>query len=74
MSYRLSCAIELEDKVIVTGGISAMTTVSVYNDDGWVKDLAPLKSGRYGHSCGHYTSDEDLVKLKIKNVHPAVKT
>merc|ERR1712198_569486 len=55
-----SCAIEFEDQVIVTGGISALTTVSVYNDNGWVKDLAPLKSARQGHSCGHYTSDEDL--------------
>ena len=61
MSFRHSCAIEFEDEVIVTGGNWRRSTVSVYNDDGWVQDLAPLNKGRYGHACGHYTSDNDLV-------------
>ena len=43
-----------------------MTTVSVYNDYGWVIDLAPLKTGRYAHSCAHYTSDDDMVSGTYK--------
>ena len=57
-----ACGIEFEDQVIVTGGVNSKSIVSVYNDGGWVKDLASLNIGRYAHSCGHYNSDNDLVK------------
>ena len=60
-NFRHACGIQFEDKLIVTGGLVTMTTVSVYNDYGWVIDLAPLKTGRNAHSCAHYTSDDDLV-------------
>ena len=62
---RDACSIEFEDQVIVTGGKYTMDTVSIYNDDGWVKDLASLKTGRYGHSCSHFTSDNDLVTKQL---------
>jgi len=62
MKYKTSraCSIQFEDQVILTGGLETRNIVSVYNDDGWVRDLAPLKTGRYWHACGHYTSDNDL--------------
>ena len=52
--------------MILTGGLYSKSIVSVYNDDGWIQDLASLKTGRYDHSCGQYTSNNELVKnLKI---------
>ena len=63
---RQACSIQFEDQVIITGGQNTtmnkgLKTVSVYNDDGWIQDLAPMQRGRYGHSCGHYSSDDDIV-------------
>ena len=29
-------------------------TVSMYDKDGWVKDLPNLQILRRGHGCGHY--------------------
>ena len=65
MDYRHACSIELEDQVIVTGGYYTKNTVSIYNDAGWVKDLANLNTGRRGHSCSHFTSDNDLVTKQL---------
>ena len=59
--YRDACSIEFEDHLIITGGFFTEITVSIYNDDGWVQDLANLNTGRRCHSCSHYTSDNDLV-------------
>ena len=59
--YRDACSIEFDDQVIVTGGYYTKNTVSIYNDDGWVQDLANLTTGRYLHSCSYFTSDDDLV-------------
>ena len=59
--HRQACSIQFEDQVIVTGGLNTNNKVSVYTDDGWIQDLAPFKHGRWGHSCGHYTSDDDIV-------------
>ena len=30
------------------------TTVSVYDKDGWVRDLPNLQIARRDHGCGHY--------------------
>ena len=62
ITFRIACGIEFEDQIIVTGGQYTNKIVSVYNDDGWVKDLPTLKIGRFYHTCGHYSSDNDLVK------------
>jgi len=55
-----ACSIELEDRVIVTGGYYTRNTVSIYYDDGWHQDLADLNTGRYWHSCSHYISGNEL--------------
>ena len=59
--FRWACGIEFADQVIVTGGLATKKIVSIYNVDGWVQDLANLNEGRYGHSCSHFTSGDDLV-------------
>ena len=63
---RSACSIQLEDKVILTGGVhdsSAMTKVTVYNSGGFVEDKPPLNTGRYYHGCGHYVnSDNKMVR------------
>ena len=64
--YRYACSIEFEDHVILTGGTYTKNTVSIYNDDGWVKDLANLNTGRFKHSCSHYISNNDLVRDALK--------
>ena len=49
-----ACTIELEDQVIVTGGISPSNVVHVYDNNGWLMNLPDLKQGRNSHACGHY--------------------
>ena len=63
---RAACSIQLNDKVIVTGGqyTETETTVSVYNIGGWVEDLPDLNTGRSNHGCGHYEdNNNDDVRL-----------
>ena len=55
-NQRLACSISLDDTVILTGGVYTKTTVSEYNTDGWVWDLAPLTQGRYKHACTNFLS------------------
>ena len=55
-NYRYACSIPLDDKVIVTGGYYTLTTVSEYNTDGWMRDLANLTQGRRVHSCTSFLS------------------
>merc|ERR1719500_2131203 len=57
-----ACGIEMEDKVIITGGafrgyLDASDKAIVYNDDGFVENLPPLRLGRWGHSCGHFITN-----------------
>ena len=55
---RWACAIPDPDneEVIITGGLDTLTTVSVYNETGWQRDLAPLNQGRNRHACGSYVN------------------
>ena len=59
--YRHACSIELEERVIVTGGAYTPSKVSVYTIEGWQRDLADLGQGRQGHGCGHYTNKDNAV-------------
>ena len=44
--------------VILTGGRYTHTTVSQYNQAGWVRDLPDLLQGRYYHGCSYYDNNE----------------
>ena len=55
---RYACSITPDDdNLIMTGGVFTMKTVSLYNRQGWVKDLARLNTGRGYHTCGHYRNN-----------------
>ena len=59
-----ACSIELEDKVILTGGVIDgvdSSTVSIYDNNGWLRDLPNLQSIRRDHGCGHYVDDSNRV-------------
>ena len=65
---RYSCAIDLEEEVVITGSGWWSTFVSgqafVYNVSGLVRELPKLTYGRWMHGCGHYfSSDNKLVRL-----------
>ena len=55
------CAIvlELEDKVILTGGQLNMTRVQVYSVNGFEMDLPDLLTGRHLHGCSHYINSDN---------------
>ena len=61
--FRHACAIAdpAGPSVVVTGGYNTKNTVSRYNRNGWVEDLAKLIVGRYSHGCAGYMRDGELV-------------
>ena len=69
----------MEEKVILTGGMYTMNTVSVYSSSGWIEDLPDLLQGRSSQGCGHYINDENrMVIFHRRNlmgklvVHPSI--
>ena len=60
-----SCAIKLDEYLIVTGGFSTKATVSKYNITGWMMDLTSLNTGRTFHGCGHFYSDTNELVICI---------
>ena len=59
----MACAINLGSSVILTGGYFTPTTVSQYNEAGWVRDLPDLLQERYDHGCTSY-DDNDGTKVR----------
>ena len=64
--FRRACSIadDDSDSVIITGGQQGngvRSTVSRYNQTGWISTLPSLKQGRQGHGCGSYESGENMV-------------
>ena len=46
-----------EDEVIITAGSTPNSPVSVYNINGWVRDLPSLNTvSRRAHACGQFKS------------------
>ena len=48
----------LGSTVLITGGQLTVTTVSQYNEAGWVRDLPQLQQGRRNHGCSSYNNAE----------------
>ena len=44
--------------MLITGGGYTRTTVSQYNEAGWLRDLPDLQQGRRNHGCSSYNNDE----------------
>ena len=63
--YREACSIQLEDTVIVTGGLHSYTRVQEYNLQGSVARLPDLNTGRSLHTCGHYTHNGQMVSTIV---------
>ena len=63
--YRHACSISLGDEVVLTGGSDTKTRVSLYNKDGWVRDMPSLNTGRIGHGCTTYSTGGEQVRLAI---------
>ena len=57
---RYACAIPDPDtneaSVVVTGGAYTRTTVSIYTEQGWQRNLPPLNTGRESHACSSFMS------------------
>ena len=61
-----ACSIELDDQLIVTGGVYYPTRVDVYTMDGWIMELPHLIDGRLRHGCGHYVNtDNKMVNCEL---------
>ena len=58
LHYRRACAIELEEVVVLTGGVETLTRATVYTDAGFLRDLPPLNHERHNHGCGHYVNQD----------------
>ena len=57
-----ACAIELEDRVVVTGGdYPPIATVQVYTLSGPQEQLPSLQTGRHNHACAQYLDSQDRV-------------
>ena len=54
-----ACAIELAERVIVTGGVRSKRRVTVYNTRGWLEDWPRLQRSRIQHGCGQYVNTQD---------------
>ena len=60
--YRHACAIEFQDRVVVTGGRYSRSTVQVYTLSGaQYPQLPDLQTRRYNHACAHYLDSQDRV-------------
>jgi len=67
-----ACAIQLKDKTIITGGAlgaESLTSVSEYNEKGFIGWLPSLISGRRDHACGHYYDKNDLIYIVTGGVY-----
>ena len=55
--------------MVVTGGYYTNKTVSVYDIEGWVKDLPDLNNPRYGHGCGQYVkANKKIVRFLLFSI------
>ena len=62
--YRYACSISLDDHVVITGGSRTLTTVSRYEESGFVRNMPDLRQGRWGHGCTAFLSGGEQVRLE----------
>ena len=55
-----ACAIEFQDRVVVTGGFYTFSTVQVFTLSGPQEQLPDLQTARYWHACAHYVDSQDM--------------
>ena len=52
--------------MVLTGGKYIMTTVSLYDTGGWVRDMPVLNKGRWRHGCTSYFTGGEKVRMAIR--------
>jgi len=57
------CTIEFSDSFIVTGGVNKY--VSMYDENGWIRDYPNLSAVRQDHGCGFYMNDDMKMVLLV---------
>ena len=67
----MACAINLGSSVIITGG-HYTTTVSQYNEAGWLRDLPSLQQGRSSHGCSYYNNNEGTKVQSYTNYYSPI--
>ena len=70
---RESCAIQLEESVIITGGVDSgggypYSRVQQYSLAGSMGRLPDLNTGRQRHACGKYIQNGEVVSSNIKSI------
>jgi len=50
----MSCAIEVNNTLVISGGSGSFNAVTEYTLEGFLKNLPKLSEGRYHHGCGSY--------------------
>jgi len=50
---------------VITGGSKTETTVTLYNESGYVHELPMLNEGKTRHGCGSYVNDEKKIVLIV---------
>ena len=65
MFLRHACAIPDSDSdtVILTGGMDNPKIVSLYDEEGWIRDLPSLNEKRLLHGCANFNSDSKMVYI-----------
>ena len=55
--FRSSCAIDMGDSVILTGGSYSLNKVTELRIDGSYTELPELNTGRQSHGCASYVDE-----------------
>jgi len=59
-----ACAIQLDDRVIITGGKSS-SYVTEYNMDGFVKEHPAISADKWAHGCGSFVDSSNKMVFII---------
>ena len=52
----------------ITGGYWTRTMVTEYNEDGFIRELPQLITGRYDHGCSSYVDSQQNDVIIISNL------
>ena len=63
-----ACAIALQDRVVVTGGMWSGNTVQVYTLSGPQEQLPDLQTPRHLHACAHYRDSRHRTVSIVSNI------
>ncbi len=75
-SFRYSCAIGFEDKIVVTGGSDntgtygePLTRVTSYTYEGFLADLPEMNEARKDHGCTYFRNNDNKI-VSLTSYYP----